>query len=169
MKGSLVGLMLLVAVQPGPAAAFGSVLDTENPFMQAMSLMMDMMKMFGYFVQGMGGQSDWGGGASTLFGGTTGDWDALAGRPLPGRGSRLRIDGMWQGPGGDVLWISGSRFIWFDPGQSSMAGWIKLQGGRMWVYSPLLGGAIPYRVRRARGRLALAGPDRKILVYRRVY
>jgi hypothetical protein len=163
------GLILLMAVQPVPGAAFGSALDTENPFMQAMSVMMDMMKMFGYFMQGMEAQSDGGGGASALFGGATGGWDALAGRTMPGGRSRLRVDGVWRGPGGDVLWISEGRFIWFDPEQSSMAGWIKLQGERMWVYSPVLGGAIPYRVRRARGRLALAGRDGKILVYRRVY
>jgi hypothetical protein len=170
MKKPLMGLILLVAVQPVPGAAFGSDLDTENPFMQAMSVMMDMMKMFGYFMQGMTSQSDSGSGISALFGGgATGAGGPLPGRWMPGRQPRLWVDGVWQGPAGDVLWISGDRFIWFDAGQSSLVGWIRLQGARMWVYSPVFVDAIPYRVRRARRRLALAGPDGKVLVYRRVY
>jgi hypothetical protein len=109
------------------------------------------------------GQDDyWGMGANTL----TNPWE-----PLPSATrSNFGMNGIWQGGGGDLIAIYGSRFLWTDQYHRSWSGQLQIQGD--FLKMRIAGSNVVYLFRiqqTADGGFTAMDRSGKMMRFRRLY
>lgn len=85
--------------------------------------------------------------------------------PWPG----FTLNGTWQGTGGELLTVAGSRFHLRSGPQRTTSGYLRVLGDQMVFTSDQTGRSQGYRYVRNERRLMLQGPDGQAMIFQRVH
>lgn len=104
----------------------------------------------------------WGMGANTL----TNPWE-----PLPSATrSNFGLNGIWQGAGGDLIAIYGSRFLWTDQYHRSLSGQLQIQGNYLVMRIARSNAVYTFQIQQtANGGFIAMDRSGKIMRFRRLY
>lgn len=84
----------------------------------------------------------------------------------PWRGSRL--EGIWEGRGGELLIVQGNRFRIYAGNTSYVDGYLHIDGDRLALYNAAEKQAQPFKYAESDGRLVMRGKEGEIYLYRRL-
>jgi hypothetical protein len=112
--------------------------------------------------QGFNQDDYWGMGANTL----TNPWE-----PLPSATrSNFGLNGIWQGAGGDLIAIYGSRFLWTDQYHRSLSGQLQIQGDYLIMRIARSNAVYTFQIQQtANGGFIAMDRSGKIMRFRRLY
>lgn len=131
--------------EPGLGMPWGSSFqDPTRAF-----AMGEMMKQFARGMPGPGAP----GGARNLW---SAPWTAS------------RLEGVWEGRGGELLIIQGNRFRIYSPGMQRVDGLIQIRDDRLALYNTRDEHAQPFEFAESRGRLILRDHSGQAYLYRRL-
>ena len=104
----------------------------------------------------------WGMGANTLGN----PWE-----PLPSATrSNFGMNGIWQGSGGDLIAIYGSRFLWTDQYHRSLSGQLQIQGDYLVMRIARSNAVYTFQIQQtADGGFVAMDRSGKIMRFRRLY
>lgn len=111
---------------------------------------------------GFNPDDDWGMGANTLGN----PWE-----PLPSATrSNFGMNGIWQGSGGDLIAIYGSRFLWTDQYHRSLSGQLQIQGDYLVMRIARSNAVYTFQIQQtADGGFVAMDRSGKIMRFRRLY
>lgn len=83
--------------------------------------------------------------------------------------SDSRLDGVWEGRGGELLIVQGNRFRIYPGSTGYVEGYIQTRGDRLALYNPENANISPFEFAESEGRLALRDSAGTLILYRRIW